>query len=165
MHPPPYMMTPKEIYRYAATMLQPRYTLLQVLFYAAGPAMARLRFQDHGVYLQLCSIFAACSRLRDVPSDQVVCTALTALCPEPWTLEQQLNDSFAAQLPKAVKHRRWPLAIDLHLRPYHGQAHRRVEELYRSQAKRGTTHFHAYATYYIVKNTLPVSHARDLPRA
>lgn len=44
---------------------------------------------------------------------------------------------------------RWRLAIDLNLRPYYGQAHRRPEEIYRSQAKSGTTHFHAYATGYI----------------
>ena len=142
-----YTITPKEIYRYAASVLQPHLqwsdhgpkctvtTLLQVMFYAAA---------------QLCSIFAACSRLRDAPSDQAVRDALTALCPEAETLEQQLNASFAAQLPKAVKNRRWRLAIDLNLRPYYGQAHRRSEEIYRSQAKSGTTHFHAYATCYIV---------------
>lgn len=142
-----YTITPKDIYRYAARVLQPHLqwadhgpkctvsTLLQVMFYAAA---------------QLCSIFAACSRLRDTPSDQAVRDALVALCPEAETLEQQLNASFAAQLPKAVKNRRWRLAIDLNLRPYYGQAHRRAEELYRSQAKSGTTHFHAYATCYIV---------------
>ena len=142
-----YTITPKDIYRYAASVLQPHLqwldhgpkctvsTLLQVMFYAAG---------------QLCSIFAACSRLRDAPSDQAVRDALVALCPEAETLEQPLNASFAAQLPKAVKNRRWRLAIDWNLRPYYGQAHRRAEELYRSQAKSGTTHFHTYATCYIV---------------
>ena len=49
-----------------------------------------------------------------------------------------------------MRKHRWRLAIDLHLRPYYGQAHQRVEEIYRSQAKSGTTHFHAYATCYIV---------------
>ncbi len=142
-----YTITPKEIYGYAASVLQPHLqwsdhgpkctvtTLLQVMFYAAA---------------QLCSIFAACSRLRDAPTDQAVRDALAALCPEAETLEQQLNASFAAQLPKAVKNRRWRLAIDLNLRPYYGQAHRRTEEIYRSQAKSGTTRFHAYATCYIV---------------
>jgi hypothetical protein len=81
-------------------------TLLQVLFYAAG---------------QLGSLFAACERLRDAPSDQAVRDALAALCPEAETLEQQLNASFAAQLPKAVKQRRWHLAIALNLRPYYGK--------------------------------------------
>lgn len=67
------------------------------------------------------------------------------------TLEQQLNKSFAAQLPKALRQRRQRLAIDLILIPYHGQPHRRVEEIYRGQAKSGTTHFHAYATAYVVR--------------
>ena len=147
MCPIQYTLTPKDIYRYAVSVLQPHLqwhdqgpkctvtTLLQVLFYAAA---------------QLCSLYAACSRLRNAPSDQAVRDALAALCPEAETLESQLNASFAAQLPKAVKHRRWRLAIDLNLRPYYGQAHRHTKELYRSQAKSGTTHFHAYATCYIV---------------
>jgi hypothetical protein len=144
--PAHYTLTPKDIYRYAAGVLQPHLqwhdrgpkctvtTLLQVMFYAAAP---------------LCSLFAACSRLRDAPSDQAVRDALAALCPPAETLEQRLNASFAAQLPSAVKKRRWRLAIDLNLRPYYGQAHQRTEELYRGQAKNGTTHFHAYATCYI----------------
>ncbi|MCP5038942.1 MAG: transposase [Rhodobacteraceae bacterium] len=44
------------------------------------------------------------------------------------------------------------MAIDLNLRPYYGQPQCRPEELYRGQAKSGTTHFHAYATAYIIKN-------------
>jgi putative transposase len=147
MCPAHYTITPQEIYRYAASVLQPHLqwqdhgpkctvtTLLQVLFYAAA---------------QLCSLFAACSRLRDAPSDQAVRDALAALCPPAATLEQQLNASFAAQLPKAVTQRRWRLAIDLNLRPYYGHPHQRTEELYRSRAKSGTTPFHAYATCYIV---------------
>lgn len=151
MCPTHYTITPQEIYRYAANVLQPHLqwqdhgpkctvtTLLQVLFYAAA---------------QLCSLFAACSRLRDAPSDQAVRDALAALCPPAETLEQQLNASFAAQLPKTVTHRRWRLAIDLNLRPYYGHPHRRAEELYRSRANRGTTHFHAYATCYLVHHGL-----------
>ena len=34
--------------------------------------------------------------------------------------------------------------------PYHGKAFRKVEEIYRGLAKSGTTHFHAYATCYVV---------------
>ena len=142
------MMTSQVIYGYAAVLVQthlnwadqgPKCTasrLLQLLFYAAA---------------QLCSIAAACQRLRDTPSDQAVRDALVALCPSAAVLEAQLNASFAAQLPKTVKRRGWRLAIDLVLRPYHGQPHRETKEVYRSQAKHGTTHFHAYATCYIVK--------------
>jgi len=57
----------------------------------------------------------------------------------------------AEQLPTVVKHRRWRLAIDLHLRPYQGQPHHSPEDIYRSQATGGTTHFHASATAYLVK--------------
>lgn len=149
MHSPPGTIGPKDVYRYAATVL-PRplqwpddgrkctvTARLQILFYAAA---------------HLCSLVAACSRLRAAPSDQAVRNALVARCPPAATLEAQFNRSFAEQLPAAVKHRRWRLAIDLHLRPDHGQPYRGVEELYRSQANSGTTHFHAYATAYLVKH-------------
>ena len=35
--------------------------------------------------------------------------------------------------------------------PYHGQPFRSPEEVYRGQAKDGTSHFHAYATAYIIR--------------
>jgi hypothetical protein len=107
--------------------------LLQLLFYAAA---------------HLCSIFAACGRLCDAPSDQAVRDALEALNPQPAELEERLNGSFAEQLPKALRRRRQRVAIDLMLIPYHGQPQRRTEEIYRSQAKSGTPHFHAYASCY-----------------
>jgi hypothetical protein len=86
-----YTITSKDLYRYAASVLQPHWqwhdhgpectvtALLPVMFYAAAPR---------------CSIFAACRRLRDAPSDQAVRDALAALCPPAETLEQPLNASF-----------------------------------------------------------------------
>ncbi len=148
MRPPYSTLTPTHIYDYAANLLEPYLqwhdygpkctvkALLQVLFYAAG---------------HLCSVFAACSQLRTAPSDQAVRDALTALCPDPTPLEQRLNRLFAAQIPKGLRKRPQRVAIDLTLIPYPGQPHQRVEEIYRSQAKSGTTHFHAYATAYIVR--------------
>jgi hypothetical protein len=77
-----YTITPKDIYRYAASVLQPHLqwldhgpkctvnTLLQVMFYAAA---------------QLCSIFAACSRLRDAPSDQAMRWWRCVLRPRRWS--------------------------------------------------------------------------------
>ena len=110
--------------------------LLQVLFYAAG---------------HLCSVFAACNQLRDAPSDQAVRDALVALCPDPVPLEQRVNRLFAAQFPQGLRKRSHRVAIDLTLVPYHGQPHQQPTEIYRGQAKSGTTHFHAYATAYIVR--------------
>ena len=52
---------------------------------------------------------------------------------------------------RAARRRRQPLACDLTLTPYHGQPLHDADEVYRSQAKSGTTHFHAYATAYVVK--------------
>jgi hypothetical protein len=53
-----------------------------------------------------------------------------------------------------LRRRRQPLAIDLTLIPYHGQPLHHVSEIYRSQAKSGTTHFHAYATAYVIRRGL-----------
>jgi hypothetical protein len=43
------------------------------------------------------------------------------------------------------------LALDLTLLPYHGQPYQDADELYRGQVKSGTTHFHAYATAYLIR--------------
>src|SRR5262249_55546323 len=41
------------------------------------------------------------------------------------------------------------VAIDLVLVPYHGQPMEDLKEVYRSAARSGTSHFHAYATAYV----------------
>ena len=109
MRPPYSTLTPTRIYDYAAALLEfhlqwqdhgPKCTvklLLQVLFYAAG---------------HLCSVFAACNQLRDVPSDQAVRDALAALCPDPVPLEQRVNRLLAAQIPKSLCKRSQRVAID-----------------------------------------------------
>jgi hypothetical protein len=53
-------------------------------------------------------------------------------------------------LPCCLRRRPQPLAIDLHLVPYHGEPLRDPDEVYRSKAKSGTSHFHAYATAYVI---------------
>jgi hypothetical protein len=62
-------------------------------------------------------------------------------------------------LPKQVE-----VVVDLHLRPYYGDEDE-TDGLYHSEAKRGTTAFHAYATLYArVKNkryTLAVRRLED----
>jgi hypothetical protein len=49
-----------------------------------------------------------------------------------------------------LRRRRQRLAIDLTLIPYHGEPFRDPAEVYRGLAKDGTSHFHAYATAYVV---------------
>jgi putative transposase len=96
------------------------------------------------------SIHAACHHLRDLPAEETIRQALIASLPEFATLQHQLNRALAGRLPRALRRRPQRLAIDLTLIPYHGEPWHDPREVYRSRAKDGTSHFHAYATAYVV---------------
>ena len=49
-----------------------------------------------------------------------------------------------------MKRKARPIACALHLTPYYGQPFAEPKELYRSHGKDGTTHFHSYATAYVI---------------
>ena len=101
---------------------------------------------------RLCSVSAAAHRLATAPSGQTVRTALAGGLPDRWELERRLNRALTADLPRSLTGTCQPLAIDLTLRPYHGEPFRDPAEVYRSQARSGTSHFHAYATVYLVRH-------------
>jgi len=101
---------------------------------------------------RITSVFDACQRLVAAPSDQALRDALRATLPPINELERKLNKGLAADLPKALRKRRYPLAIDLTLIPYHGEPYLDAAEIYRSEPKSGTSHFHAYATAYVVRH-------------
>lgn len=142
-----YIVTKDEVYGYAnewlGSALRLEYegtkctasTVLQVLLIAAA---------------RVVSIFAACRDLADAPSDQTIRNALAASLPEIAELQRRLNLSLAKKLPKALRRKARMIAIDLTLIPYHGQAAHDEKEIYRGEAKSGTTHFHAYATAVVV---------------
>jgi hypothetical protein len=96
------------------------------------------------------SIHASCERLEDIASEETIRKALIASLPEFAELQRQLNRALAGRLPRALRRRSQRLAIDLTLIPYHGEPFRDESEVYRSQAKQGTSHFHAYATAYVI---------------
>jgi hypothetical protein len=96
------------------------------------------------------SIHAACQRLEDLASEETIRKALIASMPEFVELQRQLNRALAGRLPRALRRRSQRLAIDLTLIPYHGEHFRDENEVYRGQAKDGTSHFHAYATAYVI---------------
>ena len=100
---------------------------------------------------RITSLSDACGRLRDAPSDETARKALLATLPDFAELQRRLNAALAGHLPKTLRRHRQRLAIDLTLIPYHGQPFRDPAEVYRSQAKDGTSHFHAYATAYVVR--------------
>src|SRR4051812_27086321 len=148
MRPPHHLLDRKRVYRLAAEHLQEhlkfqdykRKTSAQVLWSLSLAAAARIT-----------SLSDACQRLDDVSSDETARKALWATLPDYATLQRQLNAALAGHLPKALRTHLQRLAIDLTLIPYHGRAFRDPEEIYRGQAKSGTSHFHAYATAYVLR--------------
>jgi hypothetical protein len=68
------------------------------------------------------------------------------------TLRQHINIALAEQLPKKFFKKAHRLAIDLVLIPCHGKHYQNENEVYCSQPKSGTSHFHAYATACVVEH-------------
>ena len=148
MRPPHRILDRKQVHRLAAEHLQAhlkfkdykRKVSAQVLWSLLLAAAARIT-----------SLSDACQRLRDAPSDETARKALLATLPDYAALQRQLNAALAGHLPKTLRKHLQRLAIDLTLIPYHGQPFRDLDEIYRGQAKSGTSHFHAYATAYVVR--------------
>ena len=143
-----YTLTPRHVHTQAAYLIQQHvrlrdhgpkcraWTLWTVLFYAAS---------------RMTSLAAACATLRDAPSDTAAHDALLATLPKSAERQRRLNRALQGDLPHAWRRRRQPFAVDLTLLPYHGQPLRDLSEIFRSQAQSGTTHFHAYATAYVIR--------------
>jgi hypothetical protein len=136
--------------------------------HAQGVLQKHLRLKDHGpkckartlwtillyAAARITSLAAACGALRDAPSDTAVHDALLAGLPDYAELQRRLNRALLGDLPNALRRKPQPLAIDLILIPYHGLHLFHPNEIYRGQAKSGTTHFHAYATAYVIRKGL-----------
>src|SRR2546427_12485221 len=119
------------------TMRLPQYTVTaqQVQQHTAGLCQQHLRLADHGpkctaavllsilcyAAARIISLAAACAALAKAPSDQAVRDALLAQLPDLQELQRRINRALAGDLPKALRQRRQPLAIDLTLIPYHGE--------------------------------------------
>jgi DDE family transposase len=148
MRPPHRILNRNHVHRLAAEHLQAhlqfkdykRKTSAKVLWSLLLAAAARIT-----------SLSDACGRLRDAPSDETARKALMATLPDSAALQRQLNAALAGHLPKALRKQLQRLAIDLTLIPYHGEPFRDLDEIYRGQAKSGTSHFHAYATAYVIR--------------
>ena len=148
MRKPQYTLTPKDVQAHAAHLCQrhlrlkdhgPKTTaaaLLALLCYAAA---------------RITSLGAACKALLHAPGYQASHDALLATLPKINELQRRLNRALQGDLPHALRRRRQPLAIDLHLVPYHGSHLHDEDEVYRGPAKSGTSHFHAYATAYVIR--------------
>lgn len=100
---------------------------------------------------RLSSLYQACSLVVWSCCYETARKALESNLPDLKELEARLNEALVFQLPQALRRRRQHLAIDLVLTPYHGQPQHEPNEIYRGRSKSGTTHFHAYATVYVVR--------------
>jgi putative transposase len=109
-------------------------TLLHVLFTACS---------------RMCSLSAACWSLATAPSRETIRKATLKALKAQGDLLRRLNRALTAEVPRALLRRPQQVAIDLVLIPYHGLPLDTQLEIYRSQAKSGTCHFHAYATAYV----------------
>jgi Transposase DDE domain len=144
-----------------------QYTITRDTVHAHAEQLCQrhLRLRDHGpkckaavlwavlfwAASRISSLAAACGTLRGAPSDTAAHDALLATLPDFAELSRRLNRALAGDLPKGLRRRRQPVACDLTLTPYHGRPFVEEDEVYRSQAKGGTTHFHAYATAYVMR--------------
>src|SRR3984893_14597711 len=131
--------------------------------HAAGLLQSCLRLKDFsptcsvGVLLhvlftacsRLCSISAACFFLATAPSRETIRQAALKALASRDELLRRLNRALTFEVPRGLRKRPQQVAADLVLIPYHGQPMQDLKEVYRSQAKSGTTHFHAYATAYV----------------
>jgi len=107
-----------------------------------------------------CSLNTACSSVQDTATSPAILYQLR----QGWLndldladIEAQLNELLVERLPDHIQGRKHEVAIDLTNVPYHGAAYRDEAEIRRSMAKSGTTHFHTYASVYIVKNNKRVT--------
>ena len=110
--------------------------LLRVLVFAAASRL---------------SVHQACDQLEGAPSGPTVLGPLSGQCSDLDALAGHLNALLARLRPKGLGKRGRRVALDVVALPYHGTveaAHR--DEVCRSKAKCGTTHFFTYATAYAV---------------
>jgi len=148
MRPPHHILDRNKVHRLAAEHLQ---THLQFKDYKRKTTASVLWAILLAAAARITSLSDACQRLNDAPCDETARKALLATLPDYALLQRQLNAALTGHLPKALSKHLQRLAIDLTLIPYHGKPFHDPAEIYRSQAKDGTSHFHAYATAYVVR--------------
>ena len=103
---------------------------------------------------RITSICDACARLRDAPDSDIVMARLAQQLVDRQTLDQRLRRLLNASLPRCLRRGKWIIAIDTTLVPYHGDYFLKPDEIFRSQPKDGTTHFHCYATAFVIRDGL-----------
>jgi Transposase DDE domain len=175
MRPPQHTLSAAQVQHLVADLLLPvlgpwplarrctATTVVSILAYAAA---------------RITSLTDACRRLLHAPDADTVLGHLARQLPSADALDRRLQAALTDHLPRAIRRGRWIIAVDTTLIPYHGRPFAEPTEIYRGQPKSGTTHFHAYATAYLVRHgrrftlalvwvrhgTTPAEVVRDLRR-
>lgn len=97
------------------------------------------------------SVCDACGRLLGAPDADTVLGHLARQVVDVGTLDRRVRGVLAGSLPRAVRRGRWAVAVDTTHIPYHGRPRADPDEVYRGEAKGGTTRSHAYATACVVR--------------
>ena len=143
---PQYTLTSQDVYTFTINTLDTlplempgvieSRDLLRVLVFAAASRL---------------SVHQACDQLERAPSGPTVLGTLSSQFRDLDALEGHLNDLLAQLIPKGLGKRGRQVAMDLGALPYHGTVEEvHHDEVCRSKAKGGTTHFFTYATAYAV---------------
>ena len=103
---------------------------------------------------RITSITDACVRLRDAVDADIVMARLAEQLVDRDTLDRRLRLLLQASMPRCLRRGKWIIAIDTTLVPYHGEPLLHGAEIFRSQPKHGTTHFHCYATAFVIRDGL-----------
>jgi hypothetical protein len=103
---------------------------------------------------RITSLYDACARLTGAPDSDTVRARLAEQVVDRDTLDRRLHGVLRVARPRCLRRGRWIIAIDTTLIPYHGQPFEDDEEIFRSQPKHGTTHFHCYATAVLIRHGL-----------
>src|SRR5829696_8808387 len=148
MRPQNHILDSYQVHRLAAQHLQDH---LQFKDYKRKTSASVLWSLLLAAAARITSLSDACGRLRDAPSDETARKALLATLPDYAELQRRLNAALAGHLPVPLRKRPQRLAMDLTLIPFHGEPFGDPDEVYRGQAQSGTSHFHAYATAYVVR--------------
>ena len=97
------------------------------------------------------SVNQSCSVLKGVPSGVTILSELADNYTDLESLEIKYNRNLLQLLRKGLRKRKRQVAIDLVKTPYHGTVEAEFEEeIVRSEAESGTTHFFMYATAYAI---------------
>ena len=148
MRPQNHTLDSHQVHRAAAEHLQAHLQFRDYKRKTSAPVLWSLLL---AAAARITSLSDACGRLRGAPSDETARKAMLATLPDYAELQRRLNSALTGHLPKALRKHPQRLAIDLTLIPYHGKPFGDPAEVYRSQARDGTSHFHAYATAYVIR--------------